>query len=99
MSSNCSPYGSSTFQTGKAGRLHCHCRDLRRAQPSRQLKQVSGHASKLTLLIDTVSFCIFLNQTGRDYLLMYAQTAAVTMHSHGASPIPLAKTPARKDSP
>jgi hypothetical protein len=30
---------------------------------------------------------------------MYVQTAAVTMHSHGASPLPLAKTPALKDSP
>jgi len=37
--------------------------------------------------------------TGRNYLLMYIQTTAVTMHSHGSSPLPLAKTPALKDSP
>jgi hypothetical protein len=65
----------------------------------RQLVQVSGHAAKQTLLIDAVAACIFLNQTGRDYLLMYIQTTAVTMHPHGASPLPLAKTPALKDSP
>jgi hypothetical protein len=90
---------SSNWHPVNPGRLHRHRRDLRRAQPLRQLVQVSGHAAKQTLLIDAVTFRIFLNQTGSDYLLMYIQTAAVPMHPHGASPLPLAKTPALKDSP
>src|SRR5690242_14159130 len=37
----------------------------------------------ITLCLGVGTFFESLNQTGSDYLLMYVQTAAVTMHSHG----------------
>jgi len=69
-------------QPNRHARLHRHRRDLRGAQPLRQFAQVSRHASEHTLLGDAVSLPIFPNPTGGDYLLVYVQTAAVTMDPH-----------------
>jgi len=82
-----------------ARRLHRHGCDLCFAQPLCQCVQLSCHASEEALFGNAVTVRIFRKQAGSDYLLVHVQTAAVAMGSHGVSPLPLAKTPALKDSP
>jgi hypothetical protein len=87
------------LQEPNAGCFHCNSGDLCFGQPLRQLSQLLRHGAEDAFLPRAGSVGTVDDQARGDGLFVDIQTATVAMHSHGASPLPLAKTPALEESP